>query len=108
MPCSAGAAGIATDGAKAAGWVADGATSPVAAFRAASGAQTRKAHAIISLSDCILRQQIHPPNPTPLFYRSSGRKLKDTAETQENHKPFLENFHTNFARMKRAKSKSAQ
>jgi hypothetical protein len=51
------------------------------------------------LSGCILPQQIHPPNSTPLFSRSSGRKLKDTAETRENHKPFLENFHSNFARL---------
>jgi hypothetical protein len=108
MPCSAGAAGDAPDAANAAGLVAAGAASPVAAFRAASGAQTKKAHAIISLSGCILLQQIHPPNPTPLFSRSSGRKLKDTAEMVENHKHFLGNSHTNFARLEREKSKSAQ
>jgi hypothetical protein len=78
--------------------VAAGAASPVAAFSAASGAQIKKAHVIISLSGCILPQQIHPPNSTPLFSRSSGRKLKDTAETWENHKHFLGNSHTNFAR----------
>jgi hypothetical protein len=99
MPCSAGADGVALVAAKAAGLVADGAASPVAAFSAAGGTQTRKAHAIISLSDCILPQQIHPPNSTSLFSRSSGRKLKETAETRGNHKPFLENFHTNFARL---------
>ena len=39
-----GAAGDAPDAAKAAGLVAEGAASPVAAFRAASGAQIKKAH----------------------------------------------------------------
>jgi hypothetical protein len=102
MPCSAEAAGNAPDSAKAAGLVAAGAASPGAAFRAASGAQIKKALAIMSLSDCILPQQIHPPNSTSLFSRSSGRKLKDTAETLENHKHFLGNSHTNFARLSRS------
>jgi hypothetical protein len=53
MPCFAGAAGNAPDAAKAAGLVATGAASPGAAFWAASGAQIKKALAIISLSDCI-------------------------------------------------------
>jgi hypothetical protein len=79
MPCSAGAACDVPDAAKAAGLVAAGAASPGAAFNAASGAQIKKALAIISLSDCILPQQIHPPNSTSLFSHSSGRKLKDTA-----------------------------
>ena len=42
----------------------------------------------------------HPVLLTFLFSRSSGRKLKDTAETRENHKHFLGNSRTNFARMK--------
>ncbi len=99
MPCSAGAAGNAPDAATAAGLVAEAAASPGAAFRTASGAQIKKALAIMSLSDCILPQQIHPPNSPALFSRSFGRKLKDTAEMAENHKPFLENSHTNFARL---------
>jgi hypothetical protein len=40
-----------------------------------------------------------------LFSRSSGRKLKDTAETLENHKHFLGNSHTNFARHYRSSAK---